>query len=44
VSPGSFKASNAPVTLVHVVCDPKSETFKLASAEAGVDMAAASTH
>jgi len=32
------------VTLVHVICDAKSETFKLAGAEASVDMAAASTH
>lgn len=32
------------VTLVHVVCDPKSQAFKLAGAEAGADMTAASTH
>ena len=46
-SEGELSLEGEPVgsvTLVHVVCDAKSETFKLAGAEAGVDMSAASTH
>jgi len=32
------------VTLVHVICDPRSEAFKMAAAGAEVDIAGASTH